>query len=210
MGLKRFPTSRVLVPTLQIIGYIAAGDYTHTEILIQSGVLSCLKSLVTHTDEVVAKKVCWVISNIVCGKGDQLQAVIDEDLIRLLVNITKIESGIRKEAVLAIVNAVYHGDEESIRYLVSEGCTETLCDLLTCTDKAVVIVSLNGLKLLLGGGELSNARIKVEDCGGLQEIARLKRDDKKVINEMAESILRNYWPTYSSKGKLKAAIEDEE
>ncbi|CAJ2631731.1 unnamed protein product [Trifolium pratense] len=199
-----FPTSKVIVPALQILGDIASGDDAQTQVLINSGALHCLKFLLTQSDKIILEETCLAISNITAGNSAQLQAVLDADLITPLVCLTKDEFNVRNEAVWAISNAT-HGTPEQIRSLACKGCIEALCDLLISTDPSILTVCLNGLRNILKAGEINkqkglyNNRVNiyaqmVEECGGLDKIVSLQSYDNNDIYKKAVEVLEKYFP----------------
>ncbi|XP_045796690.1 importin subunit alpha-4-like isoform X3 [Trifolium pratense] len=199
-----FPTSKVIVPALQILGDIASGDDAQTQVLINSGALHCLKFLLTQSDKIILEETCLAISNITAGNSAQLQAVLDADLITPLVCLTKAEFNVRNEAVWAISNAT-HGTPEQIRSLACKGCIEALCDLLISTDPSILTVCLNGLRNILKAGEINKQKglynngvniyaQMVEECGGLDKIVSLQSYDNNDIYKKAVEVLEKYFP----------------
>ena len=136
----------VLMPCVRVVGNIASGDETHVDALIDAGLLVTLKAMLgsclddgTYSGKRITliKEICWGISNITAGTQLQIQAVIDANLIALLVDraLDKRNWSTQKEAAIAIANAVAGSGAASsaLQTLASSGCVRALCSFAaTC------------------------------------------------------------------------------
>jgi hypothetical protein len=176
-------------------------------VVIASGALPALLSLLSSPKEGIRKQACWTISNITAGSPPQIQAVIDANIIPPLINIlSNADFKTRKEACWAISNATSGGLQEptQIRYLVNQGCIKPLCDLLAVTDNEIIQVSLKGLDNILKVGEMDKAAagagatnqyaIYVEEAGGVVMIHGLQSRDDGDIQRKANEIMEKYFP----------------
>ncbi|AES92704.2 importin subunit alpha-like protein [Medicago truncatula] len=156
--------------------------------IINHGLLPFLLSLlIQNHKESIKKDACWIISNIVVGNRERIQAVIKAGLIAPLVNLLQnAELAIKKEAAWALRNATSDGTHEQIKYLVSHGCIKPLCDLLVCPDPKIVSVCLDGLENFLKVGEAEKSFCNTGDVN-------LYSHDNKEIYEKAVKILETYW-----------------
>jgi hypothetical protein len=200
-------STSVQTPALRSIGNIVTGDDLQTQVVIASGALPALLSLLSSPKEGIRKEACWTISNITAGSPPQIQAVIDANIIPPLINIlSNADFKTRKEACWAISNATSGGLHEpaQIRYLVSQGCIKPLCDLLTMMDNKIIQVALDGLDNILkvgetdkqagGPGSVNQYALYVEEAGGMITIHNLQSHDNLEIYKKAFNIMDKYFP----------------
>ncbi|KAE8712358.1 Importin subunit alpha-1b [Hibiscus syriacus] len=197
------PSPSVLIPALRTVGNIVTGD----DYRLRHSLRFCfiLKfCLLTHNHKKsIKKEACWTISNITAGNKEQIQAVINAGIIVPLVSLLQnAEFDIKKEAAWAISNATSGGTHDQIKYLVSQGCIQPLCDLLAFPDPRIITVCLEGLENILkvgeaekaaSGGEINNCAQWIEDAEGLEKIENLQSHDNNEIYEKAVKILETYW-----------------
>jgi hypothetical protein len=183
------------------------GDDLQTQVVIASGALPALLSLLSSPKDGIRKEACWTISNVTAGSPPQIQAVIDANIIPPLINILQnADFKTRKEACWAISNATSGGLQEpaQIRYLVAQGCIKPLCDLLTMMDNKIIQVALDGLdnilkigeqdKIAAGPGAVNQYALYVEEAGGMITIHNLQQHDNLEIYKKAFNIMDKYFP----------------
>ncbi|KAK3199483.1 hypothetical protein Dsin_022898 [Dipteronia sinensis] len=196
--LLEYPSCKVCIQALRILGNLVTGDDMQTQHVIDRGCLSHLYNLLQHSNRIIRKEACWTISNITAGNRHQIQAVIDREIIDQLVHITesKEDLEINKQAVWAISNAVTGGSHEQIRLLVTKDCIEPLCDFLDNPDSRTVIVCLEGLQKILKVGEATGHNFnaeQIEDWDGFRKIMNLRTHNNTEISAKAVKILETYW-----------------
>lgn len=200
-------STSVQTPALRSVGNIVTGDDLQTQVVIASGALPALLSLLSSPKDGIRKEACWTISNVTAGSPPQIQSVIDANIIPPLINILQnADFKTRKEACWAISNATSGGLQEpaQIRYLVSQGCIKPLCDLLTMMDNKIIQVALDGLDNILKIGEIDKAAagpgavnqyaLYVEEAGGMITIHNLQQHDNLEIYKKAFNIMDKYFP----------------
>ncbi len=203
VDLLSHPSTSVQTRALRSIGNIASGDDTQAQVIIESGALPVLLSLLSSPTDHIRRETCWTISNITAGTSAQVQAVIDANIIPSLIDaLHDSELKTRREACLAISNMTNRGLE--IQNLVSHGCIEVLCGLLT-TVNSVTHVALNVLDNILGAGLVDQKAagaaaipniyaLRVEEAGGVASINNLRWDSDHNISEKAFAIVEIYFP----------------
>ena len=202
------PSTSVQIPALRSVGRIVTGDDLQTQVVITSGALPALLSLLSSPKEQIRREACWTISNIAAGTPPQIQAIIDADIIPPLIDILSNSNSdfrTRKEACWAISYAACGGLQEptQIRYLVNQGCIKPLCDLLTMRDNKIVQIVLKGLDNILKVGETGKATagsgaanqfaIYVKEAGGVITIRNLQSHDNGDIHKKAYNIMEKYF-----------------
>lgn len=163
-----------------------------TQVVIASGALTALLSLLSSPKDGIRKEACWTISNITAGSPIQIQSVIDANLIPPLINILQnADFRTKKEACWALSNATSGGlaEPNQIRYLVSQGCIKPLCDLLQTLDNKIIQVALDGLENILKVGDLDKDAnngtnpyaVYIEEAGGMLAIHNLQTHENNEI-----------------------------
>ncbi|CAI9109258.1 OLC1v1009045C1 [Oldenlandia corymbosa var. corymbosa] len=204
---QQHPSSSVLIPALRAVGNIVTGNNRQTQVIIdKKQALSCLLMFLTQGyPKKIEKEACWIISNITAGTEEQIQTVIEAGIISPLVQmLLNSEFKIKKEAAYAISNATCGGNNEQIKFLVSQGCVKPLCDLLAiCPDPGTLFVCLEALENILKVGEaekyIGNAdnvnafAQMIYEVGGLDKIENLQNHDNSQIYEKAVKILDTYY-----------------
>jgi hypothetical protein len=202
-------STSVQTPALRSVGNIVTGDDVQTQIIINSGALAALLSLLGSTKDGIRKEACWTISNITAGNSAQIQAVIDAGIIPPLIHLlSNGDFKTRKEACWAISNATSGGLQklDQIRYLVSQGCIKPLCDLLACPDNKIVQVALDGLENILKVGEMDKEASEnpadqninrfalfIEEAGGMEKIHECQNNVNEDIYMKAYTIIEKYF-----------------
>ncbi|XP_075217574.1 karyopherin alpha1 isoform X2 [Lycorma delicatula] len=194
--------NNVVSAALRAVGNIVTGDDVQTQVVLNCSVLPCLLDLLLSSKETIRKEACWTISNITAGNRQQIQSVIEANIFPTLMGILgSAEFKTRKEAAWAITNATSGGTAEQIRYLVSQGCIQPLCDLLSVMDANIIQVALNGLENILRLGEqdaktqgsVNPYAVLIEECYGLDKIEFLQSHENMDIYHKAFDIIERYF-----------------
>lgn len=175
-----------------------------TQVVIASGALPALLSLLSSPKEAIRKEACWTISNITAGSPTQIQAVIDANLIPPLINVLQnADFRTKKEACWGISNATSGGlaEPNQIRYLVSQGVIKPLCDLLKSMDNKIIQVALDGLENILKVGEMDKEAsqgqnpyaLYVEEAGGMLAIHNLQTHENNEIYKKCFFIMDKFF-----------------
>merc|ERR550534_2755534 len=197
-------SNNVKHPALRTIGNIVTGDDNQTQVVLDNNALPQLLVLLSNVKKAIRKEACWTISNITAGSVDQIEAVIKHSLFEPVIHLMQRgEFDVKKEAAWAVSNATSGGSPEQIRYLVTLDVIPSLCDLLTLNNLKVIQVALEGLENILKLGELSGVSgqgknlyaIKVEECGGLDQLENLQTVEMigDEIYERLITIVRKYF-----------------
>lgn len=214
-------STSVQTPALRSVGNIVTGDDVQTQVIINSGALTALLSLLSSNKDGIRKEACWTISNVTAGNSTQIQAVIDANIMPPLIHLlSNGDLKTRKEACWAISNATSGGLQkpEQIRYLVAQGCIKPLCDLLSCPDNKIIQVALDGLENILKVGEMDKeaagegpeANINryalfIEECNGMEKIHESQSNANEEIYMKAYNIIEKY---FSDEDENAGEIDD--
>ncbi|KAK0456692.1 armadillo-type protein [Armillaria borealis] len=198
-------STSVQTPALRSVGNI-------TQVVIASGALPALLSLLSSPKDGIRKEACWTISNITAGSPPQIQSVIDANIIPPLINILQnADFKTRKEACWAISNATSGGLQEpaQIRYLVTQGCIKPLCDLLTMMDNKIIQVALDGLDNILKIGEMDKNAAGPGGAGGMITIHNLQQHDNLEIYKKAFNMMDKYFPDEEEEASIAPTNVDQ-
>lgn len=140
----------------------------------------------------------WFLSNITAGNQQQVQAVIDHDLIPLVIHhLAKSDFQTQKEAAWAVSNMTISGSKEQVKYLVSKGVILPLCNMLNVKDPQVIQVVLDGihnmLKIAGSSNETEEIADMIEECGGLDKIEALQNHENEDIYKLTFEIIDNFF-----------------
>jgi hypothetical protein len=122
----------------------------YTEVVLQSGAVPRLKTLISHSNREIQKEACWTLSNIAAGTISQIQAVMDCGAIPPLVALASDPSAdheVRSEACWVVLNATSCGSDDQVEQLVADGCVNVLGVLLK--EASMVMMALEGLERVL-------------------------------------------------------------
>lgn len=202
--------TKVVSPSLRIVGNIVAGDNDETQYVLNCHALGCLYHLIHNVPKKsILKEVVWILSNITAGNKQQIESVYRANLFPVIVRLLyRSEFDIKKEAAYAISNATSGGSHDHIKHLIYDcSCIEAMCPLLACHDSKVTTIVLQGLEHILkvGAAEAAlsedlceNACINlVEQCGGVDMLEQLlTATTNEEIYDRANDLLVTYiYPT---------------
>ncbi|RLM84550.1 hypothetical protein C2845_PM04G34440 [Panicum miliaceum] len=194
---------KILADACWTVYCICGGVDDAIQDVLDAGVCPQLVNLLMHASASVLLPVIMALARISAGDDAQVQAVIDASIISPLVVLLKTsESDIKKEAAWALSNAASSASSEQIQYLVSRGCLEPLCSVLSCKDHDLVYTCLEGLENILQAGEAGKKGEEsgtnpyaqfILECGGLDKLEDLQDVNSDRIYELAMKLLQSYW-----------------
>jgi len=190
--------SALLPPCLRTLGNIVTGTDHQTQSVIDSGGLTKLEPLLKHSRVNIQKEAAWMASNIAAGTQYQIQGLLNLNLVSALLQILKkSEFKAQKEAAWAITNIVTGGSLDQVAAVANQGALEALCGVLNCRDTQIQLVLLDGInKILTAGvkiGQLNEACLQIENCGGLERIERLQGSPNEEVYRAALEIIESFW-----------------
>ncbi|NXP92080.1 IMA3 protein, partial [Passerina amoena] len=165
-------------------------------VVLNCEALSHFPALLTHPKEKINKEAVWFLSNITAGNQQQVQAVIDANLVPMIIHLLdKGDFGTQKEAAWAISNLTISGRKDQVAYLIQQNVIPPFCNLLTVKDAQVVQVVLDGLSNILKMAEEEAETIAnlIEECGGLEKIEQLQNHENEDIYKLAYEIIDQFF-----------------
>ncbi|VVB07022.1 unnamed protein product [Arabis nemorensis] len=195
------PSPSVLVPALRTIGNIVTSRDDQTQMVLNHQVLHPLLNLLTNNSykKIVKKS---VLDHLQHHSSWELKpdTMIDAGIIQSLVLLLQTaDFKVKKEAAVGISNVTARGTEEQIRFMVSQGCIEPVCNLLTCPEPSIITVCLEALeKILIVGeaeknlGDILYASIMIDDAKVLEKIEQLQNHDNNDIHQKVVKIIETF------------------
>ncbi|VEL21851.1 unnamed protein product [Protopolystoma xenopodis] len=187
---------KVQTAALRAVGNIVTGTDQQTQVVLDCGALSHFPRLLAHEKDKIKKEAVWFLSNITAGNQSQVQAVIDNNLVPFILHhLTNSEFPTQKEAAWAISNLTINGNSDQVRYVIEQGVTAPLCNMLKTRDVQVVQIVLDGISNALrrAGDHLELVTNTIEECGGLDLIEELQQHNNEEIYKLAFGIIRRYF-----------------
>uniref|UniRef100_A0A7S1K7Y3 Importin subunit alpha n=1 Tax=Vitrella brassicaformis TaxID=1169539 RepID=A0A7S1K7Y3_9ALVE len=198
----------------------AQGTDADRDVLVECGAVASLKALLESAEpslKCVASLTAYVIS---AGSFEHRQAVIDGDLVPLLVDVaasgeTELEL---KEMAARTVGNIAGGVQQQTEYVVECGGIQPLCDLLQASTEDLMGLQSTLLVLYktLRAGRQKQANeglpdnpycTLLEQAGGVDKIVELQTHNDMNIAAQASLFLLNRFPARVDLHRLEALFE---
>lgn len=195
-------------PIMRMIGNIVTGSDEQTGVLVRMGFLKFFKPIFYRLENkkqaMLRKEMCWALSNITAGTVEQAQAVVDADLIPLLVDaMSSYELFIRKEACWAISNLLYHCEVklEWLRALMDNNLVDSLQNYLEAVPNIPEMQSqiLGCFRYALMGGKqwalkfgtnpVYDRMVEIDVVGSIHD---LKVCYDRIVSDKASSLITDF------------------
>uniref|UniRef100_A0A6T1LNL5 Importin subunit alpha n=1 Tax=Alexandrium monilatum TaxID=311494 RepID=A0A6T1LNL5_9DINO len=133
--LLEHPSEHALGPALKAIGAVAAGGGARTwAVASDEPCLGRLASLTCHKKRTVRRLACLVLSDIMAGACDQIQAAVAAGALPRLVDALDGDATVAKEAVRAFANLEGSALPEQFEAAVDAGCIAPLVKMASHPD----------------------------------------------------------------------------
>jgi len=201
----------LLSPCLRTLGNIVTGTDLQTQSVIDCGGLTKLTPLLKHPKATMQKEAAWMVSNIAAGTQFQIQGILNLRLVPPLIDIIKNgEFKAQKEAAWALSNITSGGSLDQIAAIANVGALEALCGLLSCRDSKTHLVLLDGISNILAAGkkigQLEQACVQIESCGGLDKIERLQGSPNEQVYRSALDIIESFFSESDDEENVAPAV----
>lgn len=146
--------SNLISPILRCIGDIIVSSDLHQDLIIRSGWLTPLISLLSHqliqTNLKLRRQLCLIYSNISSGISSNISAFLSTNIFPTLIQLSMNDNIlVSKEILWVISNLSSSCTDEQCNYLISSNCLEPLVFYLKENDNKIQIISLTAIKNLL-------------------------------------------------------------
>eukprot|EP01065_Artemidia_motanka_P047054 TRINITY_DN7276_c2_g1_i1.p1 TRINITY_DN7276_c2_g1~~TRINITY_DN7276_c2_g1_i1.p1 ORF type:complete len:911 (+),score=195.74 TRINITY_DN7276_c2_g1_i1:54-2786(+) len=176
-----------LTPALNTIGNLAAGDTEQAGTVIAAGALRCLRELMGSKARCVRKEVCWIVSNILAGTEQHIDAALDADLLGAALQAHADELDVRTEALWAVQNLVSGGSVRQVLRAVKEGAVPLLVSGLSERGSELPKVAIDALQSIcdaaVAAGEPDPHQVVI-DAGAIPALERVAENSGSVTKEV--------------------------
>jgi len=211
----------VVTPALRTVGNVVSGDDLATQAVINENTLHSVARLISqHTPptgkKTILKESCWLVSNVCAGTQRQIQAVMDANIMPLLIK--AMDRGIPevvREACWALSNATMGGNPRQVWVLVQGGIVPPFHDVLKKfanhpDNGRVHSVALDGLENILSksipadtGAPLDTYKKYLEDAGVPSTLCKIVENfhssgsqNHAQFSNKCDEMLHKYWPNW--------------
>ncbi|CAG9311814.1 unnamed protein product [Blepharisma stoltei] len=127
----------------KIIGNIIFGDDTHTQTLINLGILDYFQNLMLSTSPEIRKEVLWALSNITAGTKLQIALAVEHPVILLAMQaLYDASAPVKLEASIVFNNIIHAGAKPTILGLVHKNILPHLRDGLCNVKNQIILKNL--------------------------------------------------------------------
>ncbi|AFM99438.1 putative armadillo/beta-catenin-like repeat domain-containing protein [Encephalitozoon hellem] len=203
-------------PIIRMIGNIVTGSDDQTSALIQMGFMRFFRPIFYRLENKkqprLRKEICWTLSNITAGTVEHAKAVVDMDLVPMLIDsMSSYELFIRKEACWAILNLMYHCNNlptnsdtkfEWLRILMDNGFIDALQSYLDVVPNVPEMQCqiLDCFRYALNGGRQWELRYgknpiyeKIVEADIVDAIEGLQDSGDRTVSDKAYSIIVDFF-----------------
>jgi importin subunit alpha-6/7 len=186
------------LPACKVIGNIVSGSVSHTEFMIDIGILGILEHNIESEKNAIIKETCWTLSNILGGSIDQAKQVIEHPLIAGLVKcIGHNDLNVQREASWAFRNIAHQASNYTIEPFVLKLLDKDLINQLQTALQSKDIEIIRNLIIFIETLLISAERLDVDltdsfyrsGCFNSMEYSQLYADkvtQNKILNLIEE------------------------
>lgn len=198
VDLIQHPNVSLVVPYLRTVGNILTGDDVQTQTLLNYNLIDKLAPLVTSKRRAIRKEAIWSFSNILAGNTQQVLRVLQHPCFKFILLACKDpDINIKRDAVYCISNACSCKDFEVISILMNADVLEVLVDVLNEQDANLLLLTLEGISLILGHikDDFSNKfdynqiLLTLDEKGGISKIESLQNHPNSKVYDKVLSML---------------------
>ena len=163
-------TKEPILKSIQVIS--SKGNACIKALSLHDGISLLSKTLLSSTNEKNKKRTCFAIANIISGSRDRIQSAIDSDVVPSLVKMLTLEQNNHpKHAVLSALHQMTKkGSASQIKYLFTEGCLNSLFDMINIIDCSSTVLALQTLSCILAVGKQQSPNKARLLSSGIQDI----------------------------------------
>ena len=149
--LKLIPNAphHVQEPVLKSLRLISSKGETCIKAISLRNGISRLSKTLSSSHEKNQELATWTISNIISGNRDRIQTAIDNNAVPYLVKMLTLEQN-KKHALWTLYQMTKAGSASQIKSLITEGCLDQFCALLTsdCNTVSIALIALKNVSLI--------------------------------------------------------------
>jgi len=170
------PVQEPVLKSIQLIS--SKGNAYVKAISLHDGISLLSKTLLSSTNEKNQKHTCYAIANIIRGSRDRNQSAIDNNIVPSLAKMLTLDTtkeGLKKAALSTLYEMTNAGSAAQIKYLFTEGCLNSLFDMLNIIDCSSTVLALQTLSCILKKGKEQSPNKARLLSSGIQDIEKKLR-----------------------------------
>jgi len=189
----------LIPPALRCLGNVVTGDDAQTQAVLDKGILqNVLPAIFATNKNSLTREGCWLVSNICAGNTLQIQTVLASGIMPTVIKLlARGEFRTQLEAAWTVYNICSGGTTDQAAYVLQNGALSNICNLFKSKEVRAIGLTLDAVGLMLDVankmGELEQATLVVEECGGLDEIEQLQNHDNEDIYQKALGLVEKYF-----------------
>lgn len=190
-----------------LVGGLCTGEDSHTQVILNLQVVPLLVTLIRSPNSEVVGNVLWIISNIAAGSNEKhIGVLIDAGTFPVLFEVQQSADFVNHKELSWILDSLLTRDvitPKQLQYLVTVGVVPVLCELLALQTKPAVgelaLECIAGLLRRLRGDNdrppavFLTAKSQIVDNGGLAGVQGFLGHGNESVQELAESIVTDYF-----------------
>ena len=177
---------------LNLIGNLSSEDIHMIQYLFDLNIIPILKILLDNESSDIKMKVCWILSNIVNGTNDQLNNLIENGIIKDILQ----KSGnldIKREISWILFNISERKDIIYIDYLINNNSIDKFLDLIDSMDTEIIYLIVKSIDNFI---DFNSDRKKfinlIESVGIIDKIELLQQSyNNEEIIQLSRKIMAN-------------------
>lgn len=174
----------IVKPSFKILSNLVSGTEDITAKLIDVGMISIIRELLSNEDYAIRQDCCFALSNIAT---DDIQSIIDGGLIPILRDMMKNDTlSVVKEICWVFSNITYTDESKYIDVIVKSSVLPVLCDKLGCEDIEMIRCILKTIADILKCNP--SYTFYIEECGGLASIEAFRLHSNDLISRLSDVI----------------------
>jgi len=183
------------MPIIQILGNLASGSDSQTQVVLDSGILNHLAGLLSSKSTGVRKYSSLLAANIACGNHEQITTLVERRRIlrQLIVIATHDRWDVREEALWTLAHICTSGTRAHILSLVRAKGFEPLIGVLALENSniALLVIVLDAIKNIF---EADGQHLCLfEQYKGIDYLEELQKHPSGIVFDRVVYLIENFY-----------------
>uniref|UniRef100_A0A7E4ZUJ3 Importin subunit alpha n=1 Tax=Panagrellus redivivus TaxID=6233 RepID=A0A7E4ZUJ3_PANRE len=194
-------SNNMMAPAVRVFGNFVSGNDKITQTIIDTGILGDeLPQILNHASVSVVKEACWLLSNILAGTENQIKAVIDANVMPMVLqHLRHGDFKVQSEAAWAVGNLCHSGNAHQVYYLVELDFWECVVPVLNIRHVEFLQNVLHSCRAVLNAISVSHPerleehKQRFEELGGVDFVEDLQNHTDNRIYELSYDIISGFF-----------------